>query len=175
MIALDRLQGPTTFSVRTNQNPTSSIVTEFLGNLLLFHYNPTDLPVVFHKAYFRALGPESPLQRVQNILETIVDIMNVESLSLAQIKQDHNFELIVWFVSNSSFARSIKNIAQNLLAPLIPIFLIRGKDGADCASVPSHVDNSVKPKIYSTDRSDRIPIRELNAYLRYGSAQSRPP
>jgi len=139
LIILDPLQRPLTFFVPANQNPTSGIIAELFRNLLLLYYNTTDLSVVLNKACSRPNWPESRLQRVKDVLETIVDIVNSEALSLAQVKQHHNFNLIIWLILDSNLIPGIQNIGKNVLAPLIPIPFVSGQNRADSASTFGHL------------------------------------
>ncbi len=94
--------------VRSNEKFSAAFVTKHLGNLLFLDEHSADLVVVFDEPPFIAADfrtSKSSLQCIENILEAIVDVMDGDTLSPAQVEQNHDLKRIVVFVFNSSGSR----------------------------------------------------------------------
>jgi len=117
--------------VGPNQQLTASITGIFFilfGNLLFLDENSADLVVIFDETPFiaaRSCTTESALQRIENIFQAIVDIVDGKTFPFAQIKQNNNFQLISLIILNP--IRRLQNVGENLLAPLLTVPLIRRK------------------------------------------------
>ena len=97
-------------AVRPNHHPAARVFTGpiSLRDLLLFDQDPIDVVVVFDHAGTRLQATESPLQRVENIFESIVDVMDEETLSLLQEEQHDYLEGIGGTISDSSLLRGVR-------------------------------------------------------------------
>jgi hypothetical protein len=130
-------------TVRSNHQPTARVATEpiSLWDLLLLHQDPIDFAVVLDQAVTRlgaTRATESPLQGIENIFESVVNIMDEETLPLLQEEQHDYLEGIGRIIADSGFLRGLYDSGVDRSPPLPSIALVAWEDGRNRVPSLSH-------------------------------------
>jgi hypothetical protein len=120
-----------------NHQLAAEVLPKVLRSQLLLHHDPTHSVVVVIQALSRTRPAKTPLQRIQDVFEAIVNIVDEEALlavSLPQVQKDGHFKQLAGAgLEPVSRSRSQDGVVDGL-APLLVVTLIAWKDNLDRTS-----------------------------------------
>ena len=120
-IASSPLQRPSMPPIGPDHQPAPGVVTKPLRDLLFLHHDSTDFAVVLDQAVRRLRATEPPLERIENVFESVVDVMDGEALPLLQVKEDDYLERIGGVISDTGFLGRPQHGCVDPSPPLPPV------------------------------------------------------